>query len=148
MKALEDARWREEAVAIDAMSGDEVDAELRSFGGDPVQIRAKGAALAAQLHKEHTGESETSTTTSTTPPLAWEASAQAKLDDVRRLAGTVRKTKLPRADLLAKVDAARSDPRFKQKVGALFRKRTPEESSDEELETILEAIELLAKIEE
>ena len=146
MKALEAARWREEAEAIDAMSGDEVDAELRSFGGDPAQIRAKGAALAARLHKEHTGE--TLTPTSTTTPLAWEANAQAKLDDVRRLAGTVRKTKLPRADLLAKVDAARSDPRFKQKVGALFRKRTPEESSDEELETILEAIELLAKIEE
>ena len=141
MKALEDARWREEAKAIDAMSADEVDAELRSFGGDPVHIRAKGAAHAARLHEEHTGEK-------IAPPLAWEASAQAKLDEVRKLAGTVRKTKLPRADLLAKVDAARNDPRFQKKVGALFRKRTAEESSDEELETILEAIALLAKIEE
>ena len=141
MKALEEARWREEAEAIEAMSGAEVDAELRSFGGDPAQIRAKGAALAARLHEEHTGEAITT-------PLAWEANAQAKLDEVRRLAGTVRKTKLPRAELLAKVDAARNDPRFTKKVGALFRKRTEEESSDEEHETILEAIELLAKIEE
>ena len=145
MKALEDARWREEAKAIDAMSADDVDAELRSFGGDPVHIRANGAAHAARLHEERTGESEVPTTA---PPLAWEASAQAKLDEVRKLAGTVRKTKLPRAELLAKVDAARNDPRFQKKVGALFRKRTAEESSDEELETILEAIELLAKIEE
>jgi hypothetical protein len=94
-------------------------------------------ALVARLHGETTGE-----------PLPWEAEAAATLERVRALAGTVRKTKLSRADLLAKVNEARNDPRFKKPVGALFRKRTPEEATDEELETFLEAIELLGKIEE
>jgi hypothetical protein len=140
MKAAEQERWRAEAEAIDAMTGDEVDAELRSFGGDPAKIRAAGAAHAATLHKEKTGED--------LPALPWEERAAAKLEEVRRLAGTVRKTKLSRADMLAKVEEARNDPRFKKPVGALFRKRTPEEASDEELEAMLEAIELLGRIDE
>src|SRR5258708_14672483 len=100
MKAAEEARWREEAVAIDAMSGDEVDAELRSFGGDPVKIRAAGAAHAARLHEEKTGEK--------LAPLPWEANAEARLEKVRALAGTGRKTKLSRVDLLAKGNEARN----------------------------------------
>jgi len=128
MKAIEEARWREEALRIDAMSDEEVDRDLREAGGDPEKIRREGAALAARLD--------------------WQARAQARLDEVRALAGTVRKTKLSREDMLAKVNAARNDPRFKKPVGALFRKRTPEDATDAELEAFLEAIDLLGKIEE
>lgn len=142
MKATEEQRWREEALAIEAMTSDEVDAELRAAGGDPAKIRAEGEALAKRLHAERVSAHDA--------PLPWVAKANARLEEVRAMVavGTVRKTKLSRGELLAKVDEARNDPRFAKPVAALFRKRSAEESSDAELEALLEAMELLGAIED
>jgi hypothetical protein len=144
MKAIEDAEFRGEAERIAAMSSDEVDAELRAEGGDPAKIRARGAALAAKLLAERTKTEDEDES-----ELPWAARARERLEEVRRMANeaAARKTKLPRVELMARVNAARNSPRFAQPVASLFRKRTPEQMSDEELEATLESLGLLADIE-
>ncbi len=146
MKATEEQRWRDEALAIEAMTSDEIDAELRAAGGDPAKIRAEGEALAKRLYAERVGAHADADEA----PLPWVAKANARLEEVRGMVavGTVRKTKLSRGELLVKVDEARNDPRFAKPVAALFRKRSAEESSDAELEALLEAMELLGAIED
>jgi hypothetical protein len=49
---------------------------------------------------------------------------------------------------VARIDRARNDPRFTAPVAALFRSKTPEASTDEELQALLDQIELLAKLED
>ena len=53
--------------------------------------------------------------------------------------------RLDRAQLLARLDAARKDPRFEEPVATLFQKKAPEASTDDELQALVDAIELLSK---
>ena len=52
---------------------------------------------------------------------------------------------IPRTELVARLDVARRDPRFATPVAMMFRKKSAEESTDDELRAMLEEIEFLAK---
>jgi hypothetical protein len=137
-KTLRDAEAEDDVDEILAMSDAELDAYIASNGGDPAKIHAAGEALAKELDANR-------------DRLAWHAGAEKKLEAFRAKATAKRtapREKLPRAELLARIDRARKDPRFGAPVAVLFRDKTPEAATDEELEALLDGIELLADIEE
>jgi hypothetical protein len=118
------------------MTPEAIDAELREHGGDPAAIRARGDALAKELAAEHDRN-------------AWKYDVRKKLDAVRAADADIaaKRVPLPRAEILSRLDAARKSPRFAAPVAALFRDRKAEESTDEELQQLLEEVELLMKLE-
>jgi hypothetical protein len=135
-KAIKDAEIEDDLNEILAMSDEELDADIRKNGGDPEAISARGVAHAKEMmaSRERT---------------AWQVEAIAKLEAFQKLADAQRSTeRLPRAEILRRLDVARNDPRFSSPVTVLFRNKTPEASSDEELQGLLEQIELLRKLEE
>ena len=115
---------------IDAMSPDEVDRALDAAGGDAAGTARRGAAQVDGLKERHAR-------------LAWQDEARAKLAASRATFAAVRarRPKLPREELLARIDAAQKDPRFAAPVVTFFRKRTTAETTDEELEALLDEIE-------
>jgi hypothetical protein len=133
--AIENLQAEEDMAEILAMSPAEVDADLRKAGMDPDQVRAEGLALVAKLRERHVR-------------LGWQASATAKLEKVRAMAkaGEGRFAGLSKNELRDRIRAAENDPRFSGQVGAMFRKRSVEESSAEELAALLEELDLLAKL--
>lgn len=135
LRAIEEQRWKDEAARIAALSDAEVDAEIRADGGDPQAIRARGKAFVDQLlaPREEPG---------------WRERAKAKLEAVRALADKwdAPRPRLSRKEIEQRIEAARHDARFAQPVAALFRKRSMEESSDEELLEMLDEIELLRRL--
>jgi hypothetical protein len=52
--------------------------------------------------------------------------------------------KLPRAELLARIERAQANPRLAEPVSVMFRNRKAEEAGDEELEALVVEIEALA----
>ena len=137
-KAIQDSQVQDDVEEILAMSDAELDAHLRANGADPAKIRAAGEALAKDLDAR-------------TDRLAWHGDMERKLAEVRAAATALRsapRAALSRHDLLARIDLARKDPRFDAPVAALFRSKTPEASTDEELQALLDQIELLAKLED
>jgi hypothetical protein len=115
----------------------EVEARLRAAGHDPAAIRAEGVALSKKLAADR-------------ERLAWQAEAakglareQAKLENrPPKYAG------LARGDLLARLAAARTNPRLAQPVAVMFRNRKTEEASEDELRAILEEIDALEERDE
>ncbi len=137
-KAIQDSELQDDVDEILAMSDAELDAYLTAHGGDPAKLRADGEALAKELDARH-------------DRLAWHGEMDKKLDDFRAVVATTRaapRPKLSRDELLARLKSARADARFAAPVAALFRDKTPEASTDEELLALLDQIELLAKLEE
>jgi hypothetical protein len=135
-KAIQDSAVADEIDEIVSMSDAELDAEIKANGGDPAAIRARGQALANTLFARRARN-------------AWHDDAGAKLDAFRRDAAASRtKELLPRAELLRRLEAARSDPRFATPVAALFRQKSAAASTDEELQALLDQIELLRKLED
>jgi hypothetical protein len=133
--AIENARDDEDAREIAAMSGEEVDKELRDGGFDPAAVRARGLAFVEKLRERHAR-------------LGWQAGARAKLEQVHALAEQRKGTygRLPRTELLARIGAAKSDPRFSGQIAMMFRKRGEGESSDEELAELLEKLDVLSQM--
>jgi hypothetical protein len=125
----------EDAKEIAAMSSADVDAELRAGGIDPEKVVADGLAFIAGLRERHVR-------------LGWQTGAKAKLQNARALESQVRGmfAALPRAELIARIEAARHNPRFGGQVGAMFRKRTAAESSDDQLRAILEELTLAERL--
>jgi hypothetical protein len=135
-KALQEAEAQDDMNEVLAMSEAELDADIRANGGDPDAIGNAGAALVKELLERR-------------QRLAWHGEMDDKVADFQAVAAASRTTeKLPRPELLRRLAAARTDPRFATPVAALFQKKTPEASTDEELQALLEQIELLAKIDE
>jgi hypothetical protein len=137
-KAIKDAEIQDDVDEVLAMSDAELDAFISSHGGDPAKLRARGEALAKEPDAR-------------TDRLAWHGDMEKKLAEVRAAATALRsapRAALSRHDLLARIDLARKDPRFDAPVAALFRSKTPEASTDEELQALLDQIELLAKLED
>jgi hypothetical protein len=134
MKAIQTMGDEDEMDRILAMDDDALDRELREAGFDPETVRASGAALAKELLERR-------------ERLAWQAGAQDALDRVRARFDRqpARTERLPRAELLARIARARTDPRLAQPVAVMFRNRSADEASDEELEAILDEIEALAE---
>ena len=136
-KAIKEAEIQDDVDEVLAMSDAELDAYLAAHGGDPAKIRADGEALAKHLDAER-------------DRLAWQEVALKELNEFRaaaavRLGGP--REKLSRDELFARIERARKDPRFTQPVTVLFRNKTPEAATDEELQAILDEIELLAELE-
>jgi hypothetical protein len=137
-KAIKEAEIQDDVDSVLAMSDAELDAFISSHGGDAAKIRARGEALAKELDARR-------------DRLAWHGDMEKKLADVRAAAAAVRsapREKLSRADLLERINRARAEPRFTAPVAALFRAKTPEASTDEELQALLDQIALLAVLED
>lgn len=133
-KAIERQAEDDEIARFLAKSPAEVDASLRAAGHDPAAVRAEGKALAAQLLADR-------------DRLAWQVEAAEGLarEQARMDARTSRHATLSRAELLAKIAVARRDPRLVQRVAVMFRNRSEEEASEDELRAILQEIEALAE---
>jgi hypothetical protein len=115
------------------LSSSDLDAEIRAAGGDPDAIGRRGAALATKHLPERT--------------LDWKERAKARKDAMDRSVGEwPQLAGLSRKDLLERLRAARIDARFSAPIVAAFRKRTEEESTDDELRAILEEIEVLRRL--
>jgi hypothetical protein len=132
-RAIKQSEVDDDLAEIEAMSDAELDKYISDNGGDPEGIRARGQALAERLLAKR---------------LDWQTEAVEKLEAFRADAALRSQGPLlPRATLLARLDAARQDPRFAAPVAVLFQKKGPEASTDQELQALLDAIDLLAKIE-
>lgn len=124
----------DESLTADVLAKDypsnELDDELRQAGVDPVEVGKWGASLVAELAKKRR--------------LAWRAEAQKTREAMQaKLARRTNHGALPRAELVARIEAARQDPRLKGPVAMAARNLTGE-TSEEELRQILEDIETLA----
>jgi hypothetical protein len=121
---------------IDAMSPDEVDRALDAAGGDAAGTAKRALAQIAALKERHAR-------------LAWQDEARAKLEAGRAAFAAVRarRPKLTREELLARIDAAQKDARFATPIVTFFRKRTSAETTDEELEALLDEIETARELE-
>jgi hypothetical protein len=132
-RALREQEALDDLDEIEAMSPEELDRYIAANGGDPEAIRARGKAHAEAM-------------------LAQRAANQGtleRLEAFRAQAAAQRSgPPLPRAALLARLEAARRDPRFAAPVAMLFQKKTAEACTDAELQTLVDSIELLAKLEE
>jgi hypothetical protein len=115
------------------MTRAEVDASLLAQGHDPAAVRAEGEAFVKKLRADQ-------------DRLAWQREAADGLakEQARLAARPPKYAGLPRRELLERVTAARTNPRFAQPVSVLFRNRKAEEASEEELRAILEEIDALA----
>jgi hypothetical protein len=136
-KAIKEAEIQDDVDEVLAMSDAELDAYITANGGDPAKMHADGEALAKELDARR-------------DRLAWHDDMEKKLAAFRATAAArsaAPREKLSRPELLARIERARSDPRFTAPVATLFRSKTPEASTDEELEGLLEQIELLATLE-
>jgi len=132
-RVLKEQEALDDLDEIDAMSDEELDNYITANGGDPKAIRASGKAHAEALLAER----------------AANESSLARLEAFRaRAAAQERAPALPRDVLLARLTAARADPRFAAPVAVLFQKKTAEACTDAELQALVDSIELLAKLEE
>ncbi len=135
-RTLQEEEAADDLEEILAMSETELDAFITKEGGDPAGIRARGAAHAKALDERLTSK-------------AWHDEMEAKHERFRDVAAANKSTTvLPRDVLLARLTAARNNPRFNERVATLFQKKTEEAATDQELQDLLDRIELLAKLED
>jgi hypothetical protein len=131
-RALKEQEIEDDVEEISAMSNEELDRYIAAEGGDPVAIRARGKALGEKLAAQQ---------------QAWTVEMTEKLEALRDEAASLRRRpRLARAELMASLEASREDPRFEAPVATLFQKKAPEASTDEELQALVDAIELLSKV--
>ena len=118
-----------------AKSPAEVDASLRARGHDPAAVRAEGEAFVKKLRADRGDR------------LAWQVEAAEGLakEQARFEARVPKYAGLSHAQLVARLTAARTSPRFAQPVAVMFRNRKPEEATEEELRAILEEIDALGE---
>lgn len=138
LRAIEEQSAEDELNEILAMSDEELDRTINEGGGDARAIRASGEALAKELLESRKRN-------------AWHGRAEDELEAFRKTAAASKsasKEKLPREELIRRIDVARKNPRFAAPVAMLFQKKTAEASTDAELEALLERIALLSKLEE
>jgi hypothetical protein len=135
LEAIDQAAADDDLAEIAALTSEQVDATIRAQGGDPEAIGARGAQLARELLERR-------------KRLAWQGEARRGLEAAQaKMAQAPRTPKLPRPELLARLAAAQKDARFSAPIAAAFRKRTAQESSDEELRRLLDEIEMLRMLE-
>jgi hypothetical protein len=137
LDAIRDAELDDLAAEIDAMTSAEADALLDANGGDAAGTRRRAGARMVEIQERQARLGD------------WQAEAQAKLAVARATFAAVRgrRPKLPRAELVARIEAAKNDPRYGQPIATFFRKRATSETSDEELEALLDEIEALRELE-
>ena len=135
-KAVEEQEALDDFDDVFAMSDAELDACLREHGADPAAIRAGGKAQANELLAARAR-------------LSWHGAVAETRRRVEAIATSLASTaRLTREELLARLEAARTSPRFAVPVAAMFHKKKPEASTDEELQSMVEQLELLAQIDQ
>jgi hypothetical protein len=136
LRAIAEAELDDDIAEIEAMTPAELDAKIRAEGGDPVAIGERGARLAEELLARR-------------KRLQWQAKARGDMEAALAKMEAVPKTpKLPRGELIDRIEAARHDARLRAPIAAAFRKRTAEESTDDELRRLLDEIEMLRALDE
>ena len=136
LRAIEATEADADLAEIAAMTPAELDAKIRAEGGDPVAIGERGARLAEELLARR-------------KRLQWQAKARGNMEATLAKMATAPKTpKLPRKELIDRIEAARHDARLRAPIAAAFRKRTAEKSSDDELRRLLDEIEMLRTLDE
>jgi hypothetical protein len=114
-----------------------IDDQLKSLGVDPSALGRRGAEFVTQAKDQER--------------LAWQGEARARQAELRRRASGF-KTEVPRGmtreAVLARLEELRTaTPELGTAIRMAARKRKPEESSDDELRTLLEEMEALRAIE-
>jgi hypothetical protein len=136
LRAIDAIEADDDLAEVAAMTPAALDASIRAAGGDPEAIGARGARLAEELLARR-------------KRLRWQAKARGDMTSaLAKMSEAQRTPKLPRKELLDRIEAARADGRFRAPIAAAFRKRTAEESTDLELQGLLDEIEMLRKLEE
>lgn len=113
-----------------------VDDELRELGVEPIALAKRGADFVSNLLEQER--------------LSWQTRARERGDRMGALAShVVAAVELGRSAILQRLDELRSSGSTSgYAVAAAFRKRKPEESSDDELRALLEDMEALRAIED
>lgn len=112
-----------------------VDRAVREGGADPEAVRARGTVFVAQLKEQQR--------------LAWQDEARRRRDAMRERASKVAVPPgMTRDQMLRRLNELRGNPRFGAPILTAFRKRKPEESSDEDLRALLEDIEGLRALQD
>lgn len=122
-------------IFTERVSKTEVDQDLRDAGGNPEEIGKQGAALVRELLEARR--------------LNWQTQARAKQAALAaRLAErhAAPRPRRSRDEMLAAINAHRTDPAMGAAVSVSFRKRKPEESTDDELAELLDELELLREM--
>ena len=99
-----------------------------------MKVGEEGAALAKRLMAERAR-------------LSWQIEAAEGQAKVQARASVIagRYASLGRAELLARLASARTDPRFAQPVSFMFRNHAPDEATEEQLRGMLEDLDALAE---
>ena len=121
----------EDLLRPDAYSDEEISAHIKALGGDPVTIGQRGAELAQRLLDSRR--------------LAWMPAARKQREFMEQItrARTSRAQRRSRPELEEALVAARADSELYPRIEGFWRKRRPEESTDEELAELVEEIESL-----
>jgi hypothetical protein len=123
----------DEDLLTEAYSDEEVDTLIRAKGKDPVAVGQRGVALAQRLLDAQR--------------LAWMQRAREKQEEMRAAVGGVHQERpRSRAEMMDFLAAARADPRLGGRLEGFWRKRRPEESSDDELGELVTEIEALQRL--
>jgi hypothetical protein len=124
-----------ELARIGALSKSEVKDELHAAGFDSDAVGKRGAELAQKLLAKRAGAAG-----------GWKDAARATRDAMRAQVGAFPAFgAMARSELLALVQAARTDPRYGAVI-ASFHKRGDEEATDEELRDLLAQIEAVRRL--
>jgi hypothetical protein len=115
----------------EAYTQEEVAEAIKAAGGDPAALGQRGAELAKQLLKERR--------------LSWRRPARQRLEEAQSVSVEVNLATLSRGELLEAIEEARKEPSLGGLVGA-FRKRKPEQASEEELRALLSEMRTLGFI--
>ena len=118
-------------VLTEAYTQEEVVEAIRAAGGDPAALGQRGAELANQLLKERR--------------LSWKRAARQSLEEAQSASVEVDLGTLSRAELMEAIEEARKEPSLSGLVGA-FRKRKPEQASEEELRALISEMRTLGFI--
>jgi hypothetical protein len=117
------------------MPEEEIAEDLRQMGLNPEALAEKGRQLGHAMTEKRR--------------LAWQDQARAKQRGLQQRADLASKIgDMSRQQMLARLDELRAvDPQVGTAIRAAARKRRPEESSDEDLRSLLEDMEALRAIE-
>ena len=129
----------DELEALASMSDEELDAEIRAAGADPVAIRERGAAVAEVLLAHEDAQ--------------YAARAKARVDAMKeQFADWPDVESLSRAELLERLRLSQIDPRFHDVLEVLLARHASDGlagdhgATDAELRGILESVEVLRRL--
>lgn len=121
-------------VFTEAFSDEDIDGMLRAMGADPSEIGSRGINHAQEMMDAQR--------------LGWREVAAKRMERMKQaVARPMRNlSELTRDVLITLIQAAGEDRSTRDPVHAYFRKKRPEESTDEELRSILKQVEKLKSL--